>query len=89
MPTVIITHEVKDFAIWKNGFDAHETARAAGMVQIIGIYQDIEKPSMVTVIAQFPSLEAVKGFLGDPGMQATMKEAGVIGMPEVKILQKA
>jgi len=89
MPTVIITHEVKDFASWKTGFDAHESMRVAGGIQITGIYQDFEKPSLVTVTAQFPSIEAVKGFMSNADIQAVMKESGVIGVPEIKVLKKA
>ena len=40
------------------------------------------------MITEFPSAEAVKGFVSNPELQASMEKAGVIGQPEVKVLNK-
>lgn len=89
MATVILSHEVSDFAQWKKGFDEGETMRAAAGVQTHGVYNSVENPNHVTVITEFPSVEAVHGFLANPQLKADMESAGVIGAPEIKILSKA
>ena len=89
MVTTILSHEVKNYADWKKGFDADEANRSSMGVKITGVFQSVENPNHVTVISQVPSVEAIKGFLANPELKATMEKAGVIGMPEIKILSSA
>jgi hypothetical protein len=88
MVTTILSHEVKDFTEWKKGFDADAGNRDAMGVKINGVFQDTEKPNLVTVISEVPSEEAIRGFLSNPDIKAMMEKAGVIGDPQVKILNK-
>jgi hypothetical protein len=43
----------------------------------------------VTIISEFPSADAVHGMLQSEQLKTVMKEGGVIGQPDVKILNKA
>lgn len=88
MVHVIITHEVKDFSEWKKGFDNDETGREQAGVRINNIYTSVENQNLVTIISEFPSVEVVEVFLYNPVMQETMRNSGVIGILEVKILNK-
>ncbi|MDB5012272.1 MAG: hypothetical protein JWQ25_474 [Daejeonella sp.] len=88
MVTVILSHEVADFAQWKVGFDAGEDFRSSLGVKTLGVYAAVDNPNSVSVITEFPNAEAVAGMMSNPELQASMKEAGVVGMPEVKILNK-
>jgi quinol monooxygenase YgiN len=87
MATVILSHEVKDFATWKTGFDKGEPLRAAAGVKTTGVFTATDNDNHVTIITEFPSAEAVQGFLSNPALQADMETAGVIGKPEIKILK--
>jgi quinol monooxygenase YgiN len=84
--TVVISHEVKDYATWKKGYDAHEPVRKKGGFNVSGVYSDVKNPNMVTVIGQFPSAAAAEEFFTNPEMKETMSKVGVIGKPEMKIL---
>jgi hypothetical protein len=86
MVDVLMTHEVKNYADWKKGFDSDSVNREKMGVKISSVLQCIENPNKVSVISQVPSMEAIKGFLASPDMKATMEKAGVIGTPSVKIL---
>ena len=88
MVTTILTHEVKNFSEWKKGFDADESSRQQAGVKTNGIYTSVDNPNQVTVILEFPSEDVVKGFMGDPDLKVKMEQAGVLGMPETKILNK-
>lgn len=88
MVTVILTHEVKNYADWKVGFDGDEANRAQMGVSIIGVYQDVDNHNMVTIISEVASAEAIKGFLANPDMQMNMEKLGVIGVPTLRILNK-
>ncbi len=88
MVTVILTHEVKDFSEWKKGFDAGESFRAQNGVKTVAVYHSVDNANLVTAITEFPSAEAVKGFMSNPNLKSDMEKAGVVGAPEVKILSK-
>lgn len=89
MVTVILTHEVKDFANWKSMFEAGESLRSGAGIKTLGIYTATDNPNRVTVITEFPGAEAVHGFLNNPQLKSTMEQAGVVGSPDVKVLNKA
>lgn len=76
------------FATWKTGFDSGEDMRASFGVKTLGVYAAVDNPNNVSVITEFPSVEAVTGMMSNPELQASMKEAGVVGKPDVKILNK-
>ena len=88
MVTTILTHEVKNFDEWKKGFDGDEGNRTKMGVKATGVYRSHENPNVVTVITEVPSVEAIQAFMANPDLKATMERVGVIGMPEVKILNK-
>ncbi len=88
MVNVLLTHEVADFASWKVGFESDEPNRAQAGVKIVQVFNDVDNPNIVTVLTEFPSIEAVHGFVNSPGLKAGMEKAGVVGKPEFKILNK-
>lgn len=89
MVNVILSHEVKDYATWRKIFDDGEALRSGAGVKVNGVYTSVENANHVTVLTEFPSVEAVQGFMSNPQLQSTMEAAGVVGKPEVKILNKA
>ncbi len=88
MVTVILSHEVKNFDRWKKLFDEGESLRTDNGVRTLDVFQSVDNPNMVTVITEFPGAEAVQGFMSNPTFRETMQKAGVIGVPEVKVLEK-
>jgi quinol monooxygenase YgiN len=89
MVTVFLTHEVKDFTKWKELFDLGEDLRSQAGVKTTGVFTSVDNPNQVTVTTEFPSAEAVEGFLNHPQLKETMEKAGVTSKPEIKILNKA
>lgn len=88
MKTVIITHEVKNYSVWRKAYDADAVNRSKAGFHPTGEYQSESNPNMVTVIVEAPSLEAVNSFMSNPELKASMEQGGVIGVPDVKILNK-
>ncbi len=88
MITVILTHEVKNFSEWKIVFDADEGNRIKGGLLVTGLYQSADNPNMVTITGECPSAEALADFMSNPLLKEAMEKGGVIGIPEVKILNK-
>ena len=88
MVTVILTHQVQDYANWKNGFDAGELLRSQNGITVSGVYTSVDDPNKVTIVTEFPAVEAVHGFLNNPQLKEDMQKAGIVGAPEIKILKK-
>jgi hypothetical protein len=84
--TVIVTHEVKDYAAWKKGFDAHESFRTKAGFSVQGVYCDVKNPNWVTVVGGFSSAAAAEAFFTSQDLKDTMAKVGVVGKPDVKVL---
>jgi len=89
MVTVIINHECKDYSDWRKVFDADEANRLKVGFKSTGVYHSVENANKITIIGEAPSVEAIKGFMEDPELKATMEKGGVISMPVVQLLSKA
>jgi quinol monooxygenase YgiN len=84
--TVVITHEVKNYASWRTAFNSDAQNRTAAGFQIIGVYTDVKNPNMVTVIGNFSSAAAADSFMVNPKLKDAMEKGGVVGKPDVKVL---
>ena len=89
MVHVILTHEVQDFNNWKTLFDEGEAMRSAAGIKTGDVYRSIENSNLVVVMTEFPSAEAVAGFMDNPELKAAMQKGGVMGKPQVQVLTKA
>jgi quinol monooxygenase YgiN len=87
--TVIVTHEVKDYAAWRKGFDADDANRAKAGFSVSSVCVDVKNPKLVSVIGGFSSAEAAEAFMKNPKLKEVMETAGVVGKPEVKVLVAA
>ena len=83
---VVITHEVKEYSVWRKGFDADDSNRKQAGFKVSGVYADVKNPNMVTIIGEFPSAAAAEAFSTSPKLKEVMEKAGVVSKPEVKIL---
>ena len=83
-----LSHEVEDFATWKQHFDAGADLRDKHGIKIHGVYQAHDNPNMVTVHGELASPDALQNFMADPQSGETMKSAGVIGRPDMKLLRR-
>lgn len=84
--TVIVTHEVKNYATWRKGFDADDSNRKQAGFKVTGVYADVKNPNRVSIIGEFPSAAAAEAFTMSPKLKEVMEKAGVIGKPDVKVL---
>ena len=88
MITVIVTHEIKNYSDWRKVFDADEVNRLKAGFKSKGVYHSVDNSKNITIIGEVPSVEAIKGFMSNPELKAAMEKGGVIGIPDVKILNK-
>lgn len=86
---VIVTHAVKDYAVWRKGFDADEGNRQKAGFKVSGVYADVTNPNLVSIVGEFPSAAAANAFITNPKLKEIMDKAGVVSKPEVKVLAVA
>ena len=89
MVHMIIRHKVADYSRWKEAFDAHlNTRKAAGETEA-RIMVSVDDPREVTLFFDWDSLERARRFVGSDDLKQAMKQAGVVGDPEVRFLEDA
>jgi len=83
----LVIHEVKSYDEWKAKFDANEPARRSAGILGHHINRNADNPNLLAVYLPDNDLGKLQAFLTDDGLRAVMKEAGVIGTPDVKLMQ--
>jgi hypothetical protein len=86
---VIVTHEVKDYATWRKGYDADGPNRKKAGFKVSGVYADVNNPNMVSVVGEFPNAAAAEAFITSPKLKEVMEKVGVVGKPDIKMLTVA
>ncbi len=82
---LIVTHEVKDYAIWKGLYDNDKPNRdKAGLVQHF-LVRDAERPNVVTMVFEAPDANAARTFVTNPVLAEVMSKAGVMPPPNIAI----
>jgi heme-degrading monooxygenase HmoA len=89
MASMLIQHQVKDFAAWKKFFDSAKDFRTANGELSAQIYHDASDPNKVTVINKWDSLANAQKFAHSPELKEAMEKAGVVGVPVVTFLNEA
>ena len=77
--TVITRFEVRDFELWKRGFDAATPGRRELGFLGARFYRDADDPARVVVLLDFDDLDAGRAYFSDPALLAKMHSAGVVG----------
>ena len=89
MTTMLIQHEVKNFAEWKKVFDsAFELRKSSGELSA-QVYQDASDASKVTTVNKWNSMANAQKFAQSPELKAAMEKAGVEGHPSINFLNEA
>lgn len=81
---MMITHEVKDFKVWKEAFDSGEAMRNQAGIKVMKIFTAMDNANMVTVAAEVTDMDAANKFLSNPELKSIMEKAGVISKPDIR-----
>lgn len=88
MASMLIQHQVKDYAAWKAAFDSALDFRTANGELSAQVYRDASNPNLVTTINKWNSLENAQKFAHSSDLKAAMEKAGVMGTPVVSFLNE-
>lgn len=89
MPYTLVTVQVEDYAKWQAGFEALDDLRRDNGEGDYRIFRADDDPNKVVVLIEWESLATPRAGLASPELHEAMRQAGVIGPPEVLFLNEA
>lgn len=89
MPYMLIRHNVEDYAAWKRAFvDVYlPTAREASGVKSIEYFRNTDHPQELVVFLEVEEPAKARGFGQSESLRRAMQQAGVVGEPEISLLE--
>jgi len=82
--TLLVRHTVESYDDWKPAFDGHEENRRLHGASGHRLLRD---GNQVIILMDFPDRASADGFTSDPSLREAMTKAGVIGAPELAVLE--
>ena len=89
MSLLVIRHKMKDFTAWKQAYDAHAGARAAGGLGNGRVTRSVDDPSELVLIFDVADITKAKAFCASDELKSAMQGAGVIDKPDLYFLNDA
>jgi hypothetical protein len=89
MTKVIVQHRVADYDRWYPVFTEHEGVRRQHGATGHSISRDVADPNSLVIVNDFATLEGAQAFSRDPSLPAAMELGGVVGSPQVWIVDEA
>ena len=89
MTTVLIKHPIEDYAKWKNAFDGFIEFRKASGEQSFHVSRPVDNPNTLVILFEWDSAENAMAFLDSADLKNAMQKAGVLGPPEITIMETA
>lgn len=89
MVHTIVRHKVADYGQWKQVFDSFLNHRMAGGEMGSRVFQSVDDPRDVTVITDWENAEHARRFMASNDLRTAMKNAGVLGDPDISYVQDA
>jgi hypothetical protein len=86
MVHVLVRHKVQDFDKWKPAYDAHQQARAAAGLQELHLWHNIDDPNEIVLLFEAADVEEAKAFARSSDLKERMRDAGVMGAPDIFFL---
>jgi hypothetical protein len=79
-----IHHKVKDYAVWRKGYDEHEKSRLSAGVTNGRVFRSAEDPNDVLVLQDVADVAKARAWLGAEDLKTAMQKAGVVGSPSIR-----
>jgi hypothetical protein len=83
MIKMYLRQTVADFTKWKAVYDEHDATRKKFGAKKSEAFTNSQNPKEVLVVIEMDNKEQAKNFLEKSDIKEIMKEAGVIGAPEI------
>ncbi len=89
MVYVLVRHEVQDYGRWRAVFDDALMMRRNAGELTYRVFRNYANTNDVTILCDFDTVEHARKFLESDALKNAMRNAGVVGEPNVTYLQEA
>jgi quinol monooxygenase YgiN len=89
MASMLVQHNVKDYAAFKKVYDSAESIRTTNGELSDQIFRDATDPNKLTLIFKWNSVANAQKYAHSPELKAAMEKAGVVGVPNISFLNEA
>lgn len=89
MAKLLVHHKVQDYSAWRKVFDEDDQRREEYGSTGVQVLKSASDPNDLTVIMDYPSVDAAKAFATSDALKEKMKDAGVISQPQITFLVEA
>ncbi len=86
MVYMLCNHRVQDFAKWHRVFSFHAEAQRKAGLHLLHLLRDTNDPNHVIYLFEVHNTEKAKAFTEAPEAAQAGEESGVIGRPEMILL---
>jgi hypothetical protein len=83
---MIVRHQVADYSRWKPIYDEHLIARQWAGLKELHLLHNVENPNDLTLFFEVEDIGCAKAFMNSSETADKIKEAHVIGTPEICFL---
>lgn len=84
----MVRQNVKDYDKWKKIFDEDGVNRKTASSKGGQVFRALDDPNNVFVMLDFDDLDKAKKFIDSDGLKEAMKKAGVVGKPDVYLMDE-
>jgi hypothetical protein len=84
---LLVRHNVRDFSVWKPGYDAHLPKRAEAGLAEKHLFRSAGNPNEVVILFEAKDLNRARAFADSADLRETMQRLGVEGKPDVYFLE--
>ena len=88
MSYVMISHKVANYAKWKRVVKSHAKWRKASGEKCFYVCRSRERPNHLLVWCEWDTPARMKKFIKSAKLRQAMKDAGVLGKPEVSFFDR-
>lgn len=86
MIQVLVHHQVADYQNWRRAFDSAIDFRHAGGECACRVFRTTGNPNDLTLLFEWEDLDRARGYMNSEELRKKMKQAGVVGAPEIHYL---
>lgn len=83
---MLVRHKVRDFSVWKPGYDAHLPKRVEAGLTEAHLFRGAHDVNEVVVLFRAADLGRAKAFAESADLRETMQKLGVLDRPDISFL---
>jgi hypothetical protein len=88
MTTLFARHTVSNYDEWRKVYDGSAPVQKMWGVSDEAVYRGTDDPNDITVMHEFPTIEAAVAFAHSEDLKKAMQSAGVVGEPTIWFADK-